>query len=141
MGVITFGLVFLGFYSEPMSGAFIIPRWVILLCSLAIATGTITGGWRIIKTLGAGLYRVRPIHAFASQAASSLIIYITAAFGYPISTTQVISSSVMGAGSAFRPKMIRWGVASDMVFAWFITIPLSAAVAATFLLVIKYFFA
>ena len=137
MGVIAFTLVILGLETIPVGGEIQIPFWVIALCSLAIAAGTLIGGWRIIRTLGAGLYKVRPIHAFASQVASALIIYATAFFGYPISTTQVISSSVMGVGTAFRPKMVRWHVAQDMGFAWLVTIPASGVLAAVCLLAIK----
>jgi len=130
MGVIVFALITLNFYHPPEGAEFPIPHWVVLSCSLAIALGTVIGGWRIIKTLGSGLYRVRPIHGFGSQTASTAIIYLTALFGFPISTTQVISSSIMGAGSAFRPKSIRWELAGEMVLAWLITIPASALVAA-----------
>jgi len=127
MGVVTFALVMLGLY-KPSGDVLSVPNWVIISCALAIAIGTSTGGWKIIKTLGAGLYRIRPIHGFASQTASTLIIFITAVFGFPISTTQVISSSVMGAGAAFRPKMVRWAVAQDMIFTWLITIPASGLI-------------
>lgn len=129
MGLITFSLILLGFQT-PVPGELPIQRWVIIACALAMAMGTVTGGWRIIKKLGAGLYRVRPVHGFASQSAAAAIIYLTAIFGFPVSTTQVISSSVMGAGAAFRPKMVRWGVAGDMAIAWLITIPASAFIAA-----------
>lgn len=128
MGVIVLALIILGLY-VPSAESLIIPTWVIASCAGAMALGTMIGGRRIIKKLGSGLYKVRPIHGFASQTASSLIIYLTALFGFPISTTQVISSSVMGAGAAFRPKMIRWQVAKDMVFVWFITIPISGLTA------------
>lgn len=140
MGVITFTLIILGLYHIPEGQSMSVPHWVIISCSSAMALGTLTGGWKIIKTLGAGLYRIRPIHSFASQTASTLIIYLTAIFGYPISTTQVISSSVMGAGAAFRPKMVRWEVAQDMVFAWLITIPVSGLIAGiTFFILNKIF--
>lgn len=130
MGVITFTLIILGLY-KPSGESISVPHWVVVSCALAMAFGTVTGGWRIIKTLGAGLYRVGPIHSFTSQTASTMIIYLTAVFGFPISTTQIISSSVMGAGVAFRPKMIRWGVAQDMAVAWLITIPASGLIAGT----------
>lgn len=128
MGVITFSLILLGLYKVPSGSQLAVPQWVIISCALAISIGMGTGGWKIIKTLGSGLYRIRPIHGFASQTASTLIIYITAVFGFPISTTQVISSSVMGAGAAFRPKMVRWAVAQDMIFTWLITIPASGLI-------------
>ena len=140
MGVITFALIILGLHSAPEGSGAFVPKWVILSASIAPAIGTMTGGWRIIKTLGSKLYRVRPIHAFSSQVVSAAIIYGTAIFGFPISTTQVISSSVMGAGAASRFKMVRWLVAKDMGLAWLITIPSSAAVAAITLLVIRTIF-
>jgi len=144
MGVITFALVILGFYNLPSgtnSEGMAVPHWVVISCALAISIGMGIGGWTIIKTLGAKLYKVRPVHGFASQTASSLIIYLTAHFGYPISTTQVISSSVMGAGAAFRPKMVRWQVAQDMAIAWFITIPASGIVAGVCFFILKYILA
>ncbi|MDP3052315.1 MAG: inorganic phosphate transporter [bacterium] len=140
MGVLAFALASLGFYASKESAGLFIPDWVIISCALAMALGTLIGGRRIIKKLGSGLYKVRPIHGFASQAASSLIIYFTAFFGFPISTSQVISSSVMGAGAAFRPKMIRWQVAKDMVMVWFITIPVSALAAGLSFLVLNKIF-
>ncbi|MEK9170289.1 MAG: inorganic phosphate transporter [Patescibacteria group bacterium] len=140
MGVLAFALTALGFYSSKESVGLFIPDWVIISCALAMASGTLIGGRRIIKKLGSGLYKVRPIHGFASQTASTLIIYFTAFFGFPISTSQVISSSVMGAGAAFRPKMIRWQVAKDMVMVWFITIPVSALVAGLSFMVLNKIF-
>jgi PiT family inorganic phosphate transporter len=135
MGAIVFTLVILGLYKPP-AGELVIPGWVIAVSASAMALGILSGGWKIVKKLGAGLYKIRPIHGFASQTASTLIIYLTAVFGFPVSTTQVISSSVMGAGAAFRPKMIRWQVAYDMIVVWFITIPMSGLAAAlSFLLI------
>ena len=136
MGVITFALIITNRYQPPPGEVLPIPHWVVFACSAAMALGIATGGWRIIKKLGSGLYRVRPIHSFASQSTSAAIMYATSLFGFPISTTQVISSSIMGAGSAFRPKSVRWAVAGDMVVAWLITIPASGLIAGgTFLLI------
>lgn len=140
MGVITFALILLKLYSPAAGSEFLIPHWVILSCSLAMAFGIALGGWRIIKTLGARFYRVRPIHGFASQTAAAAIMYLTARYGFPISTTQVISSSILGAGAAFRPKSVRWAVAGDMVIAWLITIPASGLIAAGSFGLIKIFY-
>lgn len=140
MGVITFALIIMNLYHPPAEGELLIPRWVVLSCSAAMAFGIALGGWRIIKKLGAGLYRVRPIHGFASQTASAAIMYLTSLYGFPISTTQVISSSVMGAGAAFRPKSVRWAVAGDMVVAWLITIPASGLIAAGIFKISKFLF-
>lgn len=139
MGVIVFGLLVLKFYDPSLeSGA--IPHWVVLSCSLSIAFGVFFGGWRIIRRLGAGLFRVRPIHALASQLASAGIMFAASALGFPISTTQVISTSILGAGAAFRPKAVRWAVAGEMVTAWMITIPVSALAAAGFFYMSRMFF-
>jgi PiT family inorganic phosphate transporter len=118
MGVITLGLVAFGILPE-----FQIPTWVIVASASAIALGTFSGGWRLIRTIGAGFYRIRAIHAFSSQIAGAAIIISAALFGAPVSTTQVISSSVVGAGAAQRVNMVRWNLASNIVVAWFLTIP------------------
>lgn len=132
MGVIVFVLAISGLYTRA-AGAAYIPTWVTLSCSVALAIGALCGGWKIIRTLGWGIYDIKPIHSFTSQFSSSSIIYLSSLFGYPISTTQVISSSVMGAGAAENPKRVHWEVTRDMAFAWLVTIPASALVSATFL--------
>jgi PiT family inorganic phosphate transporter len=125
MGIITMGLVAGGLLPE-----FVVPLWVIALSATAISLGTALGGWRIIRTLGAGLYRLRALDGFVSQASSSVVILGAALVGGPVSTTQVVSSSIMGAGSAQRVSKVRWGVAADILAAWLMTIPVSALAAA-----------
>jgi PiT family inorganic phosphate transporter len=125
MGVITMGLVAGGFLRE-----FAVPVWVIALSATAISLGTALGGWRIIRTLGAGLYRLRPVDGFVSQASSAAVILGAAILGGPVSTTQVVSSSLVGTGSAQRVSKVRWGVVGDILTAWVLTIPLSALAAA-----------
>ncbi len=125
MGIVTMGLVAGGFLPE-----FVVPLWVIALSAAAISLGTALGGWRIIRTLGAGLYRLRALDGFVSQASSSVVILGAALVGGPVSTTQVVSSSIMGAGSAQRVSKVRWGVAADILAAWLMTIPVSALAAA-----------
>lgn len=136
MGVIVFVLAISGMYAPSAGGAYI-PMWVTLSCSIALALGALGGGWRIIRTLGWGIYDIKPVHSFMSQFSSASIIYLSSLFGYPISTTQVISSSVMGAGAAENPRRVHWQVAKDMGFAWLVTIPASAIVSATFLLLFR----
>jgi PiT family inorganic phosphate transporter len=97
-----------------------------------IALGTATGGWRLIKTLGGRIYKIRPVHGFVSQLAGASIILGAALFGGPVSTTQVMSSSIMGAGTAERLSKVRWQVGSEMLVAWVLTIPISAILAAIF---------
>jgi len=125
MGIITMGLVAGGFLPE-----FVVPLWVIALSAAAISLGTAVGGWRIIRTVGAGLYRLRALDGFVSQASSSVVILGAALVGGPVSTTQVVSSSIMCAGSAQRVSKVRWGVAADILAAWLMTIPVSALSAA-----------
>ncbi|MGB9640515.1 MAG: inorganic phosphate transporter, partial [Anaerolineales bacterium] len=104
MGVLTMGLVAFG--AIP---TFHVPSWVIEACALSIALGTALGGWRLIKTMGGKFYRIRPVHAFSSQFASTTVILGSALLGAPVSTTQVISSTILGAGSAERIQKVRWG--------------------------------
>lgn len=125
MGIITMGLVATGHLSR-----FEVPGWVILLSATAIALGTASGGWRLIWTLGARFYKIRPIHGFTSQLSSAAVIMGAALLGGPVSTTQVVSSSIMGVGSAERLSKVRWGVAGSIAIAWVVTIPVSAAMAA-----------
>ena len=125
MGVITFSLVVLGLYHPP-SGSLPIPRWVVVACAGTIALGILNGGWRIIKTLGVKLYRIRAIHGFTAQGSSAIIIYAAALFGFPVSTTQVVTSTIMGAGSAERPKGVRWEALREILITWLVTIPVAA---------------
>ena len=124
MGLITLSLVVLGF-----SPTFNVPTWVIFSCAAAIALGTANGGQRIIKTVGSRIYRLRSVHAFCAQTASATVILGAALLGGPVSTSHVVSSSIMGVGAVQRITAVRWGVAKNIVVAWFITIPASAIVA------------
>ena len=125
MGVITLGLVIAGVIPE-----FEVPLWVITISAGAIALGTALGGWKLIKTLGSKFYKIRPVHGFSSQLTSAIVILGASLVGGPVSTTQVVSSSIMGVGSADRVKMVRWGVAKEIMVAWIVTIPATALVAA-----------
>lgn len=118
MGIITLALVITG-----METSFEVPFWVILICATSIALGTALGGWQLIKTLGSKFYKIRPIHGFASQAASALVILTASLLGGPVSTTQVVSSAIMGVGAAERMSKVRWGVAGEIASAWLLTIP------------------
>jgi PiT family inorganic phosphate transporter len=125
MGIITLALV-----TGGVLEVFYVPVWVIILCAGMIALGTAVGGWKLIRTLGGKFYRIRPIDGFASQFASSLVILGASLFGGPVSTTQVVSSAIMGVGAADRKNKIRWGVAQEIAMAWVLTIPSTALVAA-----------
>ncbi len=125
MGIITLALVTSGYLS-----VFKVPLWVILLSGGMIALGTSVGGWRLIRTLGSKFYKIRPMDAFASQLASAVVILTASLFGGPVSTTQVVSSAIMGAGAAERVNKVRWTVAQEIATAWLLTIPATALVAA-----------
>ena len=105
MGIIAMAMVTTGYMSK-----FQVPWWVITISAGAIALGTLTGGWRLIKTLGSKFYKIRPVHAFGSQLTSAGTILGAALLGGPVSTTQVVSSAIMGAGSADRVSKVRWMV-------------------------------
>ena len=125
MGLITMGLV-----AENIIPSFTVPTWVILLSAVTTALGTGLGGWRLIRTLGYRIYRIRPVHSFVSQISGASVILGASVSGAPVSTTQVISSSIMGAGSAERLSKVRWKVAYEMLSAWLLTIPVSSLLAA-----------
>ncbi len=125
MGLITLALVISGYLSS-----FIVPTWVIVMCAGMIALGTALGGWRLIRTLGGKFYKIRPVDGFSSQLASASVILGASLVGGPVSTTQVVSSSIMGVGAAERVNKVRWGVAQEIATAWLLTIPATALVAA-----------
>ena len=125
MGVITLALLISNQIPD-----FVVPLWVILACALAMAVGTAVGGWSLIKTLGSKFYRIRPVHGFASQAASTIVVLSASLLGGPVSTTQVVSTSIMGVGAAERVNKVRWGVAGEIISAWLFTIPTTALIAA-----------
>ena len=124
MGILTLVLLLGGFIP-----AFEVPFWVMLACAIAITLGILSGGWRIVRTLGFAIFRVRPIHALSSQLTSALVILSASAFGAPVSTTHVVATSIMGIGSADNPRAVRWTKARDIAITWVVTIPGAALVA------------
>ncbi len=124
VGIIALGLVLLGF-----TPTFVVPWWAIVLCASALALGTMLGGGRIVRTLGARFYRIRPIHGFTSQAASAGVILAASLAGGPVSTSQVVSMAIVGAGAAERRSMVRWMVLAEIAIAWVLTVPATALVA------------
>ena len=125
MGIITMVLVLGGYISE-----FVVPLWVVLSCATMITLGTLMGGWRIVRTVGFGIYKVRPLHAVNAQLTSAVVIFGASMIGAPVSTTHVVSSSIMGIGASERPKAVRWGKAREIISTWLITIPGAALAAA-----------
>jgi PiT family inorganic phosphate transporter len=126
MGVITLALVTSGHQAQFDH----IPVWVIATSGVAIGLGTYVGGWRIMRTLGQRLYKMEPAAGFASQTTAGLTIYLATRLGYPLSTTHVITGGVLGSGATKRLSAVRWGVAGNIVFAWLLTLPAAALVAA-----------
>src|SRR5438094_7761811 len=126
----TMGVIALALYTHGSIDTFYIPTWVKIAAGLAIAAGTYVGGWRIMRTLGQRVFQMDPPAGFAAQAAAGAVIYASTHYGYPLSTTHVVSGAVMGAGATRRLSAVRWGVAGNIVFAWVLTIPAAALVAA-----------
>lgn len=124
MGIITLVLLLSGAIPE-----FRVPFWVIIVCATAITLGIMSGGWRIVRTVGFGIYKVRPLHAFDAQLTSASVIFAASMVGAPVSTTHVVSSSIMGIGASERPRAVRWTKAREILKTWIITIPGSATVA------------
>lgn len=126
MGIIA-GLLF----SAGLLGkTFYIPFWVVISCQAAIALGTMFGGWRIVKTMGQRIAKLRPVDGFCAESGAAISLFVTTALGVPVSTTHTITGAIMGVGSLRRLSAVRWGVAGSIVWAWIITIPCSATVAA-----------
>lgn len=125
MGIITIALLTQGFIST-----FKVPLWVILGSGLFMGLGTYLGGWRVIKTLGMKIANINPVHGFTSEFSSALVIVINTFIGIPISTTQVISTSLMGAAATQRKRSVRWGIARSIVLTWIFTIPGAALLSA-----------
>jgi PiT family inorganic phosphate transporter len=132
MGVITLGLVATGFVS-----AFDVPLWVVGFAAGAIGIGTLMGGWRLIHTLGGKFYKIRPIHGFGAQLASGLVMLSAALVGGPVSGSQVVTSAIVGAGSADRIQKVRWGVVQQILAGWLLTLPFSGLIGALVYLTIE----
>jgi inorganic phosphate transporter, PiT family len=136
MGIIALALIVAG--KLGMSGAKVdVPIWVKLSCASAMAMGTAAGGWKIIRTMGTKIVKLRPIHGFAAETAAAIVLFTTAHLGIPVSTTHVISGAIMGVGASMNASMVRWGVAGNIMIAWVLTIPCSMAIAALTLKIIE----
>ncbi|MFL7840466.1 MAG: anion permease [Candidatus Promineifilaceae bacterium] len=125
MGIITLGLVASGLIPD-----FVIPNWAVLLSALSVSVGVALGGRRLISTLGYRIVRIRPVHGFVSQVSAALVVLGASLSGGPVSTTQVISASIMGAGSAERVSKVHWDIGYQMLVAWLLTVPVSGILAA-----------
>jgi PiT family inorganic phosphate transporter len=127
MGVITLALIANGNLSAD---TFVVPTWVKIAAGLTIAAGTYAGGWRIIRTLGQRIYKMQPEHGFAAQLSAGSTLYVGTHFGFPISTTHVVTGSIMGAGATRGVSAVKWGIAGNILFAWLLTLPAAGLVAA-----------
>lgn len=135
----TMGIIASLLISEKIvssSSGFEIPFWVVLACQAAIAMGTMFGGWRIVKTMGQKISKLRPVDGFCAETAAATTLFVTSLAGIPVSTTHTITGSIMGVGSLRRLSAVRWGVAGQIVWAWILTIPCSATIAALFYMLI-----
>ncbi len=133
----TMGIITMGLLAGGVLPSFAVPTWVIVACAASMALGSAMGGWRIIHTMGGKFFRIRPVHSFTSQIASAAMILGAALVGGPVSTTHVVSTTILGVGSAERVNKVRWGVAGQIVVAWLLTIPISALVAVLCYMVIE----
>jgi inorganic phosphate transporter, PiT family len=118
---------------------FEVPFWVMLACATALTLGIMSGGWRIVRTLGFAIYKVRPLHALNSQLTSAGVIFSASLIGAPVSTTHVVATSIMGIGASEHPRAVRWGKAREIVTTWIVTIPAAAFVAAIIYALIQAF--
>ncbi|UPG72096.1 inorganic phosphate transporter [Roseomonas gilardii subsp. gilardii] len=127
----TMGIIAVLLYSQGMlGGEFHVPLWVVLSCHAAIALGTLTGGWRIVHTMGSRITRLTPVQGFCAETGGAITLFMATALGVPVSTTHTITGAIVGVGAARRVSAVRWGVASNIVVAWVVTMPASAIIAA-----------
>ena len=134
MGIITMALL-----SGGVIKTLDVPKWVVLVCALAMGFGTLFGGWKIIKTLGHKMLKLEPIHGFAAETSSTAIIIAASHFGLPVSTTHVVSTAILGVGATKRLSAVRWGIAGKIVMAWILTLPACIAMAWTIQTLLVYF--
>ncbi|MGB0129661.1 MAG: inorganic phosphate transporter, partial [Rhodocyclaceae bacterium] len=127
----TIGIIWMLLIASGMSQADqSIPIWVIVSCYLAMGLGTLFGGWRIVKTMGQRITKLKPVGGFCAETGGAITLFLAAGLGIPVSTTHTITGSIVGVGSARKMSAVRWGVAGSIVWAWILTIPCSALVAA-----------
>jgi PiT family inorganic phosphate transporter len=126
----TMGIIWLLLISAGATSPDHLPGWVIVSCYVAIAFGTMFGGWRIVKTMGQKITKLRPVGGFTAESAGSITLFMASALGIPVSTTHTITGAIVGVGSAQRARAVRWGVAGGIVVAWIVTMPAAAVMAA-----------
>lgn len=129
MGIIALALFVGGILPRNASGSFDIPVYVIITCALVMAAGTMSGGWKIIRTMGSKIIKLKPVHGFAAETSAAAVILSASHFGIPVSTTHVISSSIMGVGTTMKASALKWGIVANIVWAWVLTIPICMVIA------------
>jgi PiT family inorganic phosphate transporter len=136
----TIGIIAILLYSKGLiDSSFDIPYWIIIMCYSVIALGTMFGGWRIVKTMGTKITKLRPIGGFSAEAGAACAIIGASVAGIPVSTTHTITGAIVGVGATKRLSAVRWGVAGNIVWAWLLTIPVSAIISVIIYLALKYF--
>ena len=136
----TIGIIAIILYSKGLiSSSFDIPYWIIIMCYSVIALGTMFGGWRIVKTMGTKITKLRPIGGFSAEAAAACAIIGSSVAGIPVSTTHTIAGAIVGVGATKRLNAVRWGVAGNIIWAWVLTIPIASLISALIYLVLNYF--
>jgi PiT family inorganic phosphate transporter len=127
MGIITLALLTYqsNLAHQPIPAEFHVPVWVVIACAMAMGAGTLGGGWRIIHTMGSKMIKLQPVHGFAAEISSSMLILSASQLGMPVSTTHVISTSIMGVGAAKRFSAVRWGIVGSILWAWVLTFPMA----------------
>ena len=126
----TMGIIWLLLIANGITREDHLPTWVVMSCFLSIGVGTMFGGWRIVKTMGQRITKLRPVGGFAAECAGSITLFMATYFGIPVSTTHTITGAIVGVGAVKGSSAVRWGVASNIVIAWIVTIPTSAGIAA-----------
>ena len=126
----TMGIIWLLLISAGVTTPGHLPRWVVIACYVAIALGTLFGGWRIVKTMGQRITKLKPVGGFAAETGGAIALFLASTFGIPVSTTHTITGAIIGVGSTRRTRAVHWGVAGNVVIAWVLTIPASALMAA-----------
>ena len=129
----TMGIIAGLLYAEGLLGAeFHVPFWVVISCQAAMGLGTLIGGWRIVRTMGTRITRLKPVQGFCAETAGAATLYLATSFGVPVSTTQTITGAIVGVGAARRVSAVRWGIAGSLLIAWVITLPAAALIGAIF---------
>lgn len=136
----SMGIIALALVAYQPAAEFHVPYWVILSCALFMGLGTMCGGWRIIRTMGTRMIQLQPVHGFAAETSAAGIIMVASHYGIPLSTTQIISTSIMGVGMAKRASALKWGIVGRIMGAWFLTIPFTFMVSGAIIKLLEYAF-